>query len=127
MAKKKQVGAPPKYDRTFRIAIAREYLQSDLGYVRLAAKYGLGATTVRGFVSWYRQTYPDGSDTLIGKSVSGDVVLDTVVDQPGQRQLEAELEEARLKIAGLEMLIEIAQNELGVDIVKKPGTKQSTK
>jgi hypothetical protein len=36
-----------------------------------------------------------------------------------------QLKEANLKIAGLEMLIETAHKELGVDMVKKPGTKQS--
>jgi len=43
------------------------------------------------------------------------------------KQLSKQLQEANLKIAGLEMLIETAQKELGVDIVKKYGTKQSLK
>jgi hypothetical protein len=45
----------------------------------------------------------------------------------GEKELSQQLKEANLKIAGLQMLIEIAQKELGIDIVKKPGTKQSSK
>lgn len=35
-----------------------------------------------------------------------------------------EIEELKLKVAGLEMMIDIAEKELKIDIRKKPGTKQ---
>jgi hypothetical protein len=46
---------------------------------------------------------------------------------PKQSETDKALKEAHLKIAALEMLIENAGKELGVDLVKKPGTKQSGK
>jgi len=41
------------------------------------------------------------------------------------RQLERALEDANLKIIGLETMINIAENDLKIDIRKKSGTKQS--
>jgi hypothetical protein len=112
-------GRAPIYESSLKIAVAREYLTSNLGYGKLAQKYGLnGASVVREFVKWYKKRYPDGHE------------------QPPQQALESKgrdkqgdkaLQQANLKIEALETLIEIAQKELGVDIVKKFGTKQSMK
>jgi hypothetical protein len=44
-----------------------------------------------------------------------------------QKSLTHQLKDANLRIAGLEMMIEIAQKELGIDIRKKSGTKRSQK
>jgi len=40
------------------------------------------------------------------------------------KQLEKALEEAKLKILGLQTMIDVAEKELKIDIRKKPGTKQ---
>ena len=122
MQSKKKKGREPKYDNAFKIAIARDYLESDLGYLRLGAKYNVPTGTVRDFVKWYELTYAVDSEKVKQEPKAVEPISDTE-----NKQLQKELEEARLKIAGLEMLIEIAQKELGVDIIKKPGTKQSTK
>jgi transposase-like protein len=49
----------------------------------------------------------------------------TSVDQDRIRQLEKALEDANLKIIGLETMINIAEQDLKIDIRKKSGTKQS--
>lgn len=108
-------GRPHIYATELKIAVARDYLTSNLGYGRLAVKYNLPkATTVRGIVKWYRSRYPD----ILPKQALEDLVASpaSVTDK--------QLQEANLKIAGLELLIANASKELGVDIVKKPGTKQ---
>ena len=120
----KKMGKPSKYEAAFKIAISREYLESDLGYMRLGTKYGIPTDTVRDFVRWYRSNYPDPPERVV------EAVADSVEAQKpiaANAELQNELEEARLKIAGLEMLIEIANKELGIDIIKKRGTKQSWK
>jgi len=49
-------GRKPIYESGFKIALAHEYLTSNLGYGAIAAKYGLpGADTVRFFVNWYKR------------------------------------------------------------------------
>ena len=114
-------GRTPIYDNAFKIAVAREYLTSNYSYGYLANKYNLaGAKTIEGFVRWYKKQY--GSD--INQPVKAE---DPLSGGLNDGQLSQQLKDANLKIAGLEMLIEIAQKELGVDIVKKPGTKQSLK
>jgi transposase-like protein len=110
----KKQGKPVIYDNSLKVAIAREYLTSDLGCGKLGAKYGLSLNTVRHFVRWYKTKYPDG------------IVLEQT-PVPRQSDPDKALKEANLKIAALEMLIENAGKELGIDLVKKPGTKQSGK
>jgi transposase-like protein len=115
-------GRDPIYPESFKIAVAREYLTGNLGFGKLAKKHNLaGAHVTHYFVRWYKKRYPDSSG--VADSQATTMVIKPVND----RELEKQLKQANLKIAGLEMLIEIAQKELGIDIVKKPGTKQSPK
>lgn len=106
--KRKSAG---KYADQLKLAIAREYLNSELGYKGLGKKYDIPSATVQDFVRWHRRKYPD------------DVI------EPSATPLvkDKELEEANLKITALQMMIEIASKELGVDLVKKFGTRQSKK
>lgn len=115
-------GRSPIYESSLKIAVAREYLTSNLGYGRLAQKYGLtGPSVVREFVKWYKNKYPQGGEQ---QQLQEALELRDVRDN---KQGDKALKEANLKIEALETLIEIAQKELGIDIVKKFGTKQSTK
>ena len=117
----KKQGRTPIYENALKVAVAREYLTSNYSYSYLAKKYNLpGPKTADGFVRWYKKNY----------SVNpGGPVKDSgpVGDHANEKQISQQLKQANLKIAGLEMLIETAQKELGIDIVKKPGTKQSYK
>jgi transposase-like protein len=110
-------GRTPVYDNAFKVAIAREYLTSDLGKGALGKKYGLSVKTVDGFVRWYRKKYSAYPEQLVKDEPEE-------ADNINAKQLLTQLKEANLKIAGLEILIEVTQKELGVDIIKKPGTKQ---
>lgn len=103
-----------KYDNQLKIAIAKEYLSSDLGYRSLGKKYDLPSTTVYDFIKWYKQKYPDG-------------LSEQIQSTPLSDPLNKDLQEAELKITAFQMLIENASKELGVDLVKKFGTKQSGK
>lgn len=118
----KKQGRTPVYDNSLKIAIAREYLTGNLGYGALAEKHGIASlATVRHFVKWYKTHYPE---TLHNSDASFNKVNITSSEDSDITQ---QLKEANLKLAALEMLIEIAQKELGIDIIKKPGTKQSNK
>lgn len=111
-------GKPLKYENSFKIAVVREYLTSNLGYGLLAKKYNLsGPDVVRNFVRWYKKKYAENiqEENKANAMAPGDVTIKQALKQ---------LKQANLKIAGLEMLLETAQKELGIDIIKKPGTKQ---
>lgn len=118
-------GRPIIYESSFKIALAREYLTSNLGYKTLAKKYGLEKYhTLIHFVKWYKKHYPDAGEPI---QQQAQAVVAAKPRSGDDKQLTKQLKEADLKIAGLEMLIENAQKELGIDIVKKSGTKQSHK
>ena len=106
-SKRKYAG---KYDPRLKIAIAREYLTSDLGYKGLGIKYNIPPTSIAVFIKWYRDKYPDG-----------------IVESSGAAVEHKPVDEANLKITALEMLIENASKELGIDLVKKFGTRQPKK
>ena len=115
----KKEGRDSIYDSSLKITVAREYLTGNLGYGKLAAKYGLrNGDTVRGFVKWYKKHYPnpEAVPAVSEKADTEEVAL-----------LRKQLQEANLKVAGFEIMMEIAHKELGVDIAKKYGTKQSSK
>jgi transposase-like protein len=120
MSSTNKQGRTPIYEASLKIAVAREYLTSNLGYGKLAQKYGLkGADTVREFVKWYKKRYPEGQQQQLPEVSEQTGIVDKHAGNDPQ--------EANLKIAALETLIEIAQKELGIDIVKKYGTKRSLK
>lgn len=114
---KKQKGREHVYEPSLKIAIAQEYFTSDLGYTKLASKYGLpGEATVRHFVRWYKKKYPEGA-----------IIEESTVDNQPDKSIPKEIKDANLKVTALQMLIENASKELGIDLVKKFGTKQSGK
>ena len=117
---RKKAGMPPIYPCGLKIAIAREYLSSDLSQGDLAKKYGYSKGTIAHFVKWHKQ-YSDSAAEPPQLDVQPGIV------SPEDKAIAKQLAEANLKIAALEMLIENAGKELGVDIVKKPGTGQSAK
>jgi len=113
----KQKGREHVYEPALKIAIAQEYFTSDLGFTKLARKYGLpGEATVRHFVRWYKKKYPEGTTTE-----------ENTIDNQSDKLIPKEIKEANLKVIALQMLIENASKELGIDLVKKFGTKQSKK
>jgi len=100
-----------KYDTKLKVIIAREYLTTDQGYKSLSVKYHIPPSSISDIVAWYKQRYPAG-----------------VEDEPVTASTELiKLSESDLKITALELLIENASKELGVDIIKKFGTKQLKK
>jgi transposase-like protein len=111
-------GKPPKYDNSFKVAVATEYLTGNLGYGALAKKYDLPLVTVRFFVKWYRKN--QFASSTLAASPEQQPTADTVSAQ----QIAKDLKDANLKIVALEMLIQNASKEVGFDIIKKLGAKQ---
>ena len=116
-------GRPLVYENSFKIMVAREYLSSKLGSGKLAKKHNLPTgDTVRYFVKWYKANYPDGQEPNLSNMAVQDPAISTEVEE-----LRKQLQQSNLKAAAYELLLENARKELGIDIVKKFGTKQSGK
>jgi len=105
------------YEDSFKIAVARDYLDGNLSQLQVAQKHGIGLKTMYHFMHWYRKHLPEGTEEPQSSSVP----------LPAPDQLVKELADARLKITALELLLSNAEREMGVDILKKPGTKPSVK
>ena len=83
----------------------------------VARSMQIAPETVSGWVKKYR--------TDVEQKPSPAKKLDTQEhEKDSDKAQQKELEELRLKVAGLEMMIDIAEKELKIDIRKKPGTKQ---
>ena len=120
MNKIKKEGRTPMFTTDLKIAICRDYLTSSLGYGKLAVKYNLkSVSTVRSMVKWYRAKFPDTVETASTDVTERPVVVASLVDQA--------LKEANLKVMALELLIANINKEVGFDVIKKFGTKQSPK
>jgi transposase-like protein len=125
---KRKSGAPAKYSEKDKIAIAREYLTGALSHSELATKYGFeNKETVRHFVYWYKKHYPDNEPLPSNAPVGVQSGPPPPAISKESKDKDKQLQEAHLKIAALEMLIANAKKELGIDLIKKSGTKQSNK
>lgn len=105
------------YEDSFKILVARDYLSGTLSQLQIAKKYGLSAGNIFYFLSWYKKHYQVASEEPQSSSESSST--DT--------ELLRELAEARLRITALELLLSNAEQEMGVNILKKSGTKRSVK
>lgn len=104
--------------------IIAEYLTSGLSYRQAAAKYGVNFRTLHRWVKEYRGQMKRPTKAVAGKPFPAlppeQDPLPTDV-----KLLQAELRKARLRTQALEQVIAIAEEELGLPIRKKSGTKQS--
>jgi transposase len=99
-------------------AIIAEYLSGTTTYRKLGSKYGIDFRILHSWVMKYQGKQPK----VARKSTTerGDqTALPTDV-----KQLQAELRKARLHNKLLNAIIDIAEDQLKIDIRKKSGTKQ---
>ena len=109
---------PAIFEESFKIAVAREYIEGQLSFNQLAKKYNVpSGDTVRYFVRWYNK-WLQQQNVFTSATPSVDL---------HQIELQQKLDQANLRITALEMLIQNAGKELGIDITKKFGTKQQGK
>jgi transposase len=123
--RKNKLGGKSLYEESLKIAVARDYITGNLSHQQVAEKYNIvgGRQTVRGFVRWYQKHF---HLQLSQANSSPPVKLDSNQQEQSKtvRDLEKELSDANLKITALEIMIEIAERDLGIEIRKKRGTKQ---
>ncbi len=108
-----------KYSEAFKRAVAAEYEKGILNKDQIQTKYGIGGNSL--VLEWCRKYgklhYPKLS--AIGRPMK---------DPQKQRikELEKQLEDARLKVLAYEKLISITEKEEGISILKKDVAKQLT-
>jgi len=107
-----------KYSDAFKKMVVREYEKGFLNKDEIQLKYGIGGNSR--VLEWCRKfgklRYPK-KGTKIGRPMK---------DPQKQRikELEKQLAEERLKVIAYEKLIQIAEREEGISILKKDAAKQ---
>lgn len=110
-----------QYEPSFKRKIALEYLAGRFSYRAGAELYQLPSkNTVAYFVKWYKQNeYFDVSNPTANDQMKQNKISDK------QQDLEEELRLAKLKIASLETIIDLAEEQFDIPIRKKSEAKQS--
>ena len=102
-----------------REAIVEEYLAGETSYRELELKYGIGSSTVQRWVK------ARGDKTGSGRETEGkDVSSEAGSGEAEIKRLRSELRSSELHNKLLNAMIDIAEEQLGVKIRKKPGARQ---
>ena len=105
-------------DKKLAKMILEDRHEGGLSYRTLAAKYGISRTQI------YRMVMPkqkkEKKAAVIKAAVTEELVLPDDI-----KLLKEELRKARLKIELQDLMIDISSKELGIDLRKKHGTRQS--
>ena len=104
--------------------VKRDYLSGKYCYRSLAKRYGCSASTIWRLVMGKQSKKTKRSATRVEGWVQRTSGLDKAM--PAEvGELQEELRMARLKIELLEAMIDIADEQMGANIRKKAGTRQS--
>ena len=109
------------YPISFIRAVVREYELSHLSMNQLAQKHGVTLAKVSYWVTRFSSELAAETPALMTPEEQRQLKA----LQKENEELQKKLNLANLKITGLEMMIDVAEDELNIDIRKKPGTKQS--
>lgn len=104
-----------EYEKGMRVLVVGEYLAGGTTYRRLSRKYGVARTTVHKWVK---------SGIESERRFRDEASVEERGESTEVRRLKAELEKARLENKLLNAMMEIAEEQLGVKIRKKPGAKR---
>jgi len=110
-------GRESAHSKSFRIQVALEYLDGDYSQSQIEKKYGLPERSVYRFVNWYKENQtPAMPQDPLDPEPSSENPMDL-------RAMEKKLALAELKIAVLEKVIAIANEEYNTDLKKKAATR----
>jgi transposase-like protein len=119
--RKGQKGSEPKFGISFKRKVAKDYHQGDQSTRQLAQFYNISHKSV---LLWARQ---------FSGELAGDVITAPMTEQEKKefealkkqnKALQKKLDYEQLKNFALETMVDIAKEELGIDLRKNFGAKQ---
>ena len=123
--KKGRVGAVSRYDAAFKRKVMEELFSGTITTTELRRKYNLGAGNLTRWQRWYEQDQAD----LLSSAAMNEATVPLADDQPQSNEEVTALREtlrlAQIKLVCLEQLIDLTEQDLGIDIRKKAGTRSS--
>lgn len=118
-----------KYTETFKRHVCQEYLSGNISKTKLAQKHSIGGGASR-ITQWLiKFGYEDQSSAYASLNLKDVQELDPAKSQTAVelekevKRLKKELEDKSLQAEMYSRMIDIAENELGIDIRKKSNTK----
>lgn len=111
-----------RYTEEFKRSVCEEFLSGNLTLRAMEHKHGLGNSRLN---YWLKEYGYQIKKPYILKTLSMAKKVRKNSDETSRvRELEKQLEMARLEAAAYRKMIDIAEEELKIDIRKKSGTKQ---
>jgi transposase len=122
MKKVRKEGRPFVYEASFRRKVALEYLSGEFSQKELMRKYHLkGVGNIKRWLNEYKLQEQE----LLSLTMENPSEKSDQEPEKSAKDLAEELRLAKVKIAALETMIDLAEKQLNVDIRKKSGTKPS--
>ena len=123
----KRVKRHGKYDPVLKREIARRYLDGEFSYQVAAEEYRLpGRDTVKEFVKWYRRELAQVEKPAVPAQSADQAPGPATTDQSRELQLlRDKLRLAEQRAEAYKAIIDVASEELQIDIIKKPAPKPS--
>lgn len=121
----KQTKTSRSYSEKIKLKVVQEITTGLLTHRAAAKKYVINRKTVNNWVT--KQSHNNLRPMEIAKIAMIDIKEDSKVRILAKQvmDLSKELEKAKLKISGLQTIIEVSEENLHIKIIKKPGAKQS--
>ena len=116
-----------RYNDAEKLQIIEEYMNSGEAMETFQVKYGMGHCTLSRWMTKFGLSNTSQKQFIEMKKVvqqSPDKTLRERMLEAKVAQLEKELKEEKLKSMAYSTMIDVAEEELGIDIRKKSGAKQ---
>ena len=117
-----------RYSDRDKLRLLEEFKESDLSMAQFQENYGMGHSTLSKWMTKFGLSF-DKKEVLMAtieekntpgnKKSTQERILEARI-----RQLEQELNDEKIKSLSYKTMIEIAEEELGVDITKKAGARR---
>jgi len=117
---KPAIQAKPRHPKELKLRIVKQIVTGAFTVKTASTHFAISISTLQGWCSKYSSQISGSTDPMAKKRAN-----ESTPESERIRQLERALEDANLKILGLETIINVAEKDLKIDIRKKPGTKQS--
>jgi len=126
LGRKRKGGNWFKYEFAFMRKVVQDYLDGHESMKEVAMRHGLAPACVRSWMQRYNKGHePFNVVTLIPVETEHKIDDNNPELQKLTAELQKKLEQANLKITGLEIMIDLAEETFGIEIRKNSGAKQS--
>jgi len=112
-----------QYELSFMHMVVPEYLKGDFSTAQVAKKHNISTAQLSGWITRFSSDLSDEIPIPIAMTDKESKDQESLKKQI--EELNKKLARAEMKISGLELMIDIAEEDLNIDIRKKSGTEQS--